>query len=95
MQHTQIHPGEILRETVFASLPLSIGDAADRLGMSRAALSRVLNGRAGISPDLAIRLESAGVGTAHAWISLQANYDLWCAMQHPQPPVRRLQPVLA
>ncbi|GHU03782.1 transcriptional regulator [Betaproteobacteria bacterium] len=95
MQHTQIHPGEILRETVFASLPLSIGEAADHLGMSRPALSRVLNGHAGISPDLAIRLESAGAGTARAWISLQANYDLWCAMQRRQPPVMRFQPALA
>jgi addiction module HigA family antidote len=95
MQHTQIPPGKILRETVFASLPLSITEAADRLGMTRPALSRVLNGRAGISPDLAIRLESAGVGTARAWISLQANYDLWCAMQHQQPPIKRLQPAVA
>jgi addiction module HigA family antidote len=95
MQHTQIHPGEILRETVFEPLELSISDAADRLSISRPALSRVLNGHAGISPDLAIRLESAGVGTARAWVSLQANYDLWRAMQHQQPPVRRLQPAYA
>ena len=95
MQHTQIHPGEILRETVFASLPLSISDAADRLGTTRPALSRVLNGRTGISPDFAIRLESAGIGTARAWVALQANYELWRAMQHKQPPVRRLQPALA
>ena len=83
MQHTQIHPGEILRETVFESQALSISDAADCPGMSRPALSRVLNGHAAISHDLAIRLETAGVGTARAWIALPANYDLWRAMQHP------------
>jgi addiction module HigA family antidote len=51
----------------------------------------VLNGRAGISPDLAIRLEQAGVSTARAWLAMQVNYDLWQAMQHEQPPVSVLQ----
>jgi len=59
--------------------------------MSRPALSRVLNGHAGISPDLAIRLEAAGVSTARFWMNLQTNYDLWRAMQHKQPPVRMIQ----
>jgi len=80
------HPGEILREEVIDVLGLSVTEAARRLGMSRVALSRVLNGKAGISPDLAIRLERAGVATARAWLQMQANYDLWQAMQHEQPP---------
>lgn len=84
------HPGEILREEVIDVLGLSVTEAARRLGMSRVALSRVLNGKAGISPDLAIRLERAGVATARAWLQMQANYDLWKAMQHEQPPVRPL-----
>ena len=65
---------------------LSVTEAAGRLAMSR-----VLNGKAGISPDLAVRLEQAGVSTARAWLAMQANYDLWQAMQHKQPPVRPLQ----
>lgn len=85
------HPGEILKETVFAPLDLSVTEAAERLAMSRVALSRVLNGKAGISPDLAVRLERAGVSTARFWINLQANYELWRAMQHKQPRVRALQ----
>lgn len=84
------HPGEILREEVIDALGLSVTEAARRLGMSRVALSRVLNGKAGISPDLAIRLERAGVATARAWLQMQANYDLWQAMQREQPPVRPL-----
>ncbi len=84
------HPGEILREEVIDALGLSVTEAARRLGMSRVALSRVLNGKAGISPDLAIRLERAGVATARAWLQMQANYDLWQAMQYEQPPVRPL-----
>jgi len=91
MIHTHPHPGEILKETVFEPLELSVTEAAERLAMSRVALSRVLNGKAGISPGLALRLEKAGVSTARFWINLQANYDLWVAMQHEQPPVRSLQ----
>ncbi|MFY3306963.1 HigA family addiction module antitoxin [Achromobacter ruhlandii] len=88
--HNPPHPGEVLREDVIAPLGLSVTDAADRLAMSRVALSRVLNGKAGISPDLAIRLEQAGAGTAQAWVAMQANYDLWQALQHEQPPVKPL-----
>lgn len=91
MIHTHPHPGEILKETVFEPLELSVTYAAERLAMSRVALSRVLNGKAGISPELALRLEKAGVSTARFWITLQANYDLWMAMQREQPPVRPLQ----
>ena len=84
------HPGELLREDVIAELGLTVTEAAERLGMSRVAFSRVLNGKAGVSPDLAIRLEQAGVSTARAWLAMQANYDLAQAMKHPQPPVRAL-----
>jgi antitoxin HigA-1 len=91
MIHTHPHPGEVLRETVFEPLGLSVTEAAGRLAMSRVALSRVLNSKAGISPDLAVRLEKAGAGKARFWMNLQTNYDLWCAMQHEHPPVRRLQ----
>ncbi|MFY3648520.1 HigA family addiction module antitoxin [Achromobacter xylosoxidans] len=91
--HNPPHPGEVLREDVIAPLGLSVTDAADRLAMSRVALSRVLNGKAGISPDLAVRLEQAGAGTAQAWVAMQANYDLWQALQHEQPPVRLLASV--
>ncbi|MDQ3561262.1 MAG: HigA family addiction module antitoxin [Pseudomonadota bacterium] len=84
------HPAEMLREDVIKPLGLAVADAAKRLGMSRIALSRVLNGRAGISPDLAIRLERAGVSTARFWMALQANYELSRAMQRDQPHVRPL-----
>ncbi|CAN7446295.1 HigA family addiction module antitoxin [Phyllobacterium sp. LjRoot231] len=91
MMKSPPHPGELLREDVLAPLGLQVTEAAERLSMSRVALSRVLNGRAAISPDLAIRLERAGVSTARFWITLQANYDLAQAMEHEQPPVRSLQ----
>jgi len=89
------HPGELLREDVIGELGLSVKEAAERLGMSREALSRVLNSRAAISPDLALRLEKAGVSTARAWLAMQINYDLAQARQHPMPPILALQPTTA
>lgn len=91
VMHNPPHPGELLRDEVIEALNLSVTEAASRLAMSRVALSRVLNGKAGISPDLALRLEQAGASTARAWLAMQANYDLWRARQHVQPVVRRLQ----
>jgi len=89
------HPGEVLREDVIAELGLTVKEAAERLGMSRTALSRVLNCRAAVSPDLALRLEQAGASTADTWLTLQLNYDLAQARQRQQPAVRALGPVPA
>ena len=88
-----VHPGEILREDVLADLGLGVGEAASRLGISRVALSRVLHGHARISPSLAVRLEEAGVGTAPAWLAMQAAYDLAAARAAGTPKVRRLDGV--
>ena len=85
------HPGELLREDVLLPLGIEITDAAQRLGVSRNTLSCVVNGRAGISPDLAVRLERAGVCTARFWMTLQTNYELAKAEQRKQPKVKRLQ----
>ena len=91
MMHNPPHPGELLRNEVIMALGLSVTEAASRLAMSRVALSRVLNGKAAISPDLALRLEQAGTSTARAWLAMQANYDLWRARENGQPHHRRLQ----
>ena len=95
MIHNHPHPGELLREDVLQSLGIEVTDAAHRLGMSRTSLSRVINGHAGISPDLAVRLERAGVSTARFWLTLQANYDLSRAEQRAQPNVIPLQNIQA
>lgn len=92
MIHHHPHPGQTIKAVVFDPMGLSVTEAAERLAMSRVALSRVLNGKAGISPDLAIRLEMAGVSTAAFWMGLQSNYDLWLARQHEQP---RVLPLVA
>ena len=88
------HPGELLREDVIVELGLSVKSTAEHLGVSRVALSRVLNGRAAISPDLAIRLEMAGVSTARAWLAMQVNYDLAKARKHSHPKVNELIPAV-
>lgn len=93
MMKAHPHPGELLREDVLVPLGIEITEAAQRLGLSRTALSRVVNGRAGISPDLAVRLERAGVSTARFWMALQSNYELSRAEQREQPPVMALQSV--
>jgi addiction module HigA family antidote len=85
------HPGELLKEDVIEPLELTVSEAAARLGMSRVSLSRVLNGKAGISPDLAIRLEKAGISTARFWMNLQSNYELEQAARRPQPRIEPLR----
>jgi addiction module HigA family antidote len=81
--HNPPHPGETLREDVLPALGLTVTAAAEQLGVSRAVLSRVLNGRAAISADLALRLEAwLGIengGRAELWIAKQSAYDLWQA----------------
>ncbi|MRD46657.1 HigA family addiction module antitoxin [Caenimonas koreensis] len=77
------HPGLTLRDDVLPALGLSVTDAAAQLGVTRVALSRVLNGRAAISPEMALRLEAwLGVengGAAHLWLAEQSAYDEWQA----------------
>ncbi|MGY6278276.1 HigA family addiction module antitoxin [Methylomonas sp. MgM2] len=85
------HPGSILKDDVLPELGISVTEAADQLGVSRVALSRVINGKAAISADMAIRLEAWMEGpSAETWVRMQAEYDLWQARQKPQPHVKPL-----
>ena len=70
------HPGRSIRENCLDPLGLSVTEAADVLGVARHTLSRVLNGHAAISPDMAIRLEKAGWSSADFWLRRQTSYDL-------------------
>ena len=70
------HPGGSIRENCLEPLGLSVTEAAEVLGVARHTLSRVLNGHAGISPDMAIRLEKAGWSSADFWLRRQTSYDL-------------------
>ncbi len=83
--HNPPHPGEILREDVLPELGLTITQAAQQLGVTRAALSRVLNGHAAISPEMALRIERwLGVergGRAELWAGMQLDHDMWRVRQ--------------
>jgi len=76
------HPGRTIKNTCLDPLDLSVTAAAAHLGVARHTLSRVLNGQAGISPEMAIRLEMAGWSNAVTWTRLQANYELAQARRH-------------
>ena len=78
--HNPPHPGEILRELCLDPLGLSVTEAADALGVSRKTLSAILNGRAGISPEMAIRLSKAFDTSPESWLNQQQQYDLWQAL---------------
>lgn len=75
------HPGEILRELCLEPRGLTVTRAAQALGVSRKTLSAILNGRGGISPEMAIRLGKAFGTSPESWLNQQTQYDLWVATQ--------------
>jgi len=86
------HPGEIIKELCLEPLGLTVTRAAEALGVSRKTLSAVVNGRAGISPEMAIRLSIAFDTSAESWLNQQVQYDLWQVRQRQQEfKVERLQ----
>lgn len=85
------HPGEVLRDTVLAKGRISVTEFAQKLGMSRVALSRVVNGRAAMSADMAIRLAAGLGGSAESWLQMQAAYDLWRAAKKRRPKVQLIK----
>ena len=76
------HPGQVIKELCLEPLGISVTAAAKGLGVSRKTLSALLNGRAGVSPEMAIRLSIAFDTSAESWLNQQSQYDLWQAEQH-------------
>lgn len=76
------HPGRIIKDGCLDALNLNVTRGAKVLGINRTTLSRIINGQAGISPEMAIRLEKAGWSNADQWMRLQAAYDLAQARKH-------------
>ncbi|MDH3289268.1 MAG: HigA family addiction module antitoxin [Betaproteobacteria bacterium] len=85
------HPGEVLRDTVLSKGRISVTEFARKLGMSRVALSRVVNGHAAMSADMAIRLAAGLGGSAESWLQMQAAYDLWRAAKKRRPKVQLIK----
>jgi addiction module HigA family antidote len=79
--HNPPHPGEVLRTLCLEPLGLSVTEASSALGVSRKTLSAILNGRSGISPEMAIRLGKAFDTSPESWLHQQAQYDLWQVAQ--------------
>ncbi len=81
LMHNPPHPGEIIKELCLDPLDLTVTSAAEALGVSRKTLSQIVNGRAGVSPEMAVRLSIAFNTSAESWINQQGQYDLWQAEQ--------------
>jgi addiction module HigA family antidote len=79
--HNPAHPGQVVRDACLKPLDLTVTAAAEALGVTRKALSDLLNGHSGVSPDMAIRLEKVFGSTAEAWLRMQSQHDLWRARQ--------------
>ncbi len=89
--HNPPHPGEVIRELCLEPLGLSITEAAKGLGVTRKTLSAILNGRAGVSPEMALRLSMAFDTSPESWLNQQSQYDLWSAKkEHRRLKVKKL-----
>lgn len=82
LMHNPPHPGAVIKELCIEPLGLTVTETAKALGVSRKTLSSIINEKAGISPEMAIRLSIAFDTTAESWMNQQAQYDLWQAEQH-------------
>ncbi|NJN48405.1 MAG: HigA family addiction module antidote protein [Candidatus Competibacteraceae bacterium] len=82
MMHNPPHPGEVIKELCLEPLGISVTEAAEGLGVSRKTLSSIINGRAGVSPEMAVRLSIAFETSAESWLNQQSQYDLWQAEQN-------------
>lgn len=89
------HPGETLKEDVLPALGLTVTQAAEQLGVARVTLSRMINGHAAVSADMAIRLAQWLGGSAEKWLRLQLQYDLWQAKKNSKISVKPAQQIAA
>ena len=90
LMHNPPHPGSVIKRQCLEPLGLTVTEAAAGLAVSRTRLSMLLNGRVGITPEMAIRLSEAFGGSAESWLQQQMQYDLWHAQKgRTEIPVRR------
>ena len=81
LMHNPPHPGEIIKKLCLEPMGISVTKAAEGLGVSRKTLSSIINGRAGVSPEMAVRLSIAFDTSAESWLNQQSQFDLWLAEQ--------------
>lgn len=75
--HNPAHPGEVLKELWLEPLGMTITEAAKHLGVARKTISKIINGRGAITPEMALRIEIVFGSTAETWMNMQTAYDLW------------------
>ncbi len=92
MKRQPVHPGKIIKEDYLAPLSITIKDMASNLGVSRKTLSKVINERGSVTPDIALRLSRAFNSTPDLWLNLQKNYDLWQA-EHSSKSWQMVKPI--
>lgn len=88
--HNPAHPGEILLEMYLKPLGVTITDAAAALGVTRKHVSAIVNGRAPVTPDMAVRLAAVFATDPELWVNMQAQYDLWTVSKQARPKVKVL-----
>lgn len=93
--HNPPHPGETLKEDVLPALGLTVTQAAEQLGVARVTLSRMINGHAAISAEMAIRLAQWLGGSAEIWLRLQLQYDLWHAEKNSKIKIKPAESLAA
>jgi addiction module HigA family antidote len=81
VMHNPLHPGLIVKDALIDNTGLSVTQAATRLGVTRTTLSRLLNGHASISPEMALRLSKLFGTSIDLWMNIQTNYDIWRIQQ--------------
>ena len=91
--HNPAHPGEVLRE--WLPEKMTVTEAAIRLQVSRVMLSKILNCKAGVSADMAIRLSTWLKTSPDLWVGMQSQWDLWQAEQKPRPDIQPLEQIAA
>jgi addiction module HigA family antidote len=87
--HSPAHPGKILKEMYIAPLGVTVTKVADALGVTRKHVSAIVNGRAPVTPDMAVRLAGVFGTEPEIWVNLQAQYDLWLVRQQAKPKLSR------
>jgi antitoxin HigA-1 len=93
MIHEPLHPGVIIKDILIDSTGLTISDAAERLGVTRTTLSRLLNQHAGVSPEMALRLSKLLNTSVDLWVNLQSQYDIWNIVHQHAPNINNIIPL--
>lgn len=82
IMHEPLHPGIVVKDALIDGTGMSVTEASERLGVTRTTLSRLLNGHAGISTEMALRLSLLFGNSVDMWVNIQSQYEIWQVMQH-------------